>query len=251
MKTLVRGVLRRLGYDIVAMPKPPRSRCRALGGHEQLLTDLGARGFSPKVILDVGANRGEWATMAAPIFPEAVFILIEPQPEMHESLTRFVQGHPGSVLHPVAAGSEDTTLPMTIWPDRDGSTFIFTEQEARAANCERRDMPIRTIDAMIGERDLPMPALAKLDIQGFELEALRGARTLLGQTEVFVLEVSFFVSDARGTDFAAVVRFMDDAGYKLYDFCGFLPRPHDGALGQADAVFVRKEGYFRRHLGWN
>jgi FkbM family methyltransferase len=251
MKEIVRQLLRRVGYEIVATPKAPRSRCRALGGHQQFLHDMRGRGFSPNVILDVGANRGEWARMAAAEFPNAKFILIEPQPEMHDALRSFLAAKPGSVLHAVAAGAEETTLPMTILPGGDGSTFVLSEQEALAARYERRAMPVRTIDAILRESDMPPPELAKLDIQGFEIPALQGASMLMGMTEVFVLEVSFFVPESRGTDFAAVVRFMNDAGYKLYDFCGFLPRPFDHALGQADAIFVRKDGFFRRHLGWS
>jgi FkbM family methyltransferase len=250
MKGFARSVFRALGYEIVAVPSQPRSRCRAIGGHERLLRDFRARGFLPSVILDVGANRGEWARMAATVFPESAFILIEPQFEMHAHLESFVRSHPQSFLHRVAVGAEEDILPMTIWPGGDGSTFLFSEAEARAANCERRDIRVRTINNLLPETHLGTPEFAKLDIQGFEIEALKGASSLMGVTEVIVLEVSLFIPESRGADFAVVVQFMNDNGYKLYDFCGFLPRPHDGALGQVDAVFVRSEGRFRTHLRW-
>src|SRR6266436_4167158 len=81
-----------------------------------------------------------------------------------------------------------------------------------------------------------IPDLVKLDVQGFELEALKGATQLFGRTEVFIMETPVFHE---------VVQFMADRGYLTYDFPGFLRRPRDGALGQCGVCFVRENSPLR------
>ena len=95
-----------------------------------------------------------------------------------------------------------------------------------------------------------MPDLMKLDVQSFELEALKGASSTFGKTAAYILEVSFFsfyVPEAPV--FNEVVYFMKQRGYVAYDFAGFQRRPLDGALGQCDICFVQENGVFRT-LGW-
>ena len=94
-----------------------------------------------------------------------------------------------------------------------------------------------------------MPEIAKFDIQGFELEALRGASALFAGTEIIILEVSMFSSE-RKPGLATMVEFMDKRGFRAYDFCGFLRRPLDGALGQTDIAFARSDGVLRNSKMW-
>jgi hypothetical protein len=39
---------------------------------------------------------------------------------------------------------------------------------------------------------------------------------------------------------------MKDRGFVVYDICGFVQRPLDGALAQVDLAFVKENGHFRK-----
>jgi len=93
--------------------------------------------------------------------------------------------------------------------------------------------------------------LVKLDIQGFELEALAGASSLYGETEVFIMETSLFAFLPNNPTTLDCMVFMQEKGYALYDITDFLRRPYDGALGQVDLAFVKEDGYLRRSLEWS
>ncbi len=223
---------------------------RPVGDMQLFLEDVAARGFKPSHILDVGANYGHWSRIAKAAFPNAAFTLIEPQVEMTFHLEKFCAETPCSRWVNAGAGPRDEQRALTIWPDLAGSSFVPTANEAEEYGKDQRVVPVRTIDSILAESELPIPDLVKMDIQGFELEALRGAGMLLGCTELFILEVSFFNFSANQPSSVEVIEYMHDHGYVPYDFCGFLRRPFDGALGQADVAFAKDNGALRASARW-
>lgn len=241
---------RRLGVDLIRFD-------RKAGGTERppvadmttILEDLKARGLECSSIMDVGANCGNWSRIAAKVFPLAKFILIEPLAELQKQLESFCEEHPGSRLVLAGAGSKSGELPLKVMPNISASSLILNE-EFEQARGELRPTQIVTIDSLISS-GVPIPALVKLDIQGYELEALKGASLLFGTTDVFILEVSFFpFRSPKRVILHDVVRFMLERDYVCYDFAGFLRRPLDGALAQADVVFVKRDGFLRSSSRW-
>jgi FkbM family methyltransferase len=224
---------------------------KAVGRMDTLLEDLRDRGLRCAVIFDVGAHRASWSRMAQQIFADAHFTLIEPLLEMQEELEHFCVEHPGSRYFLAGAGARKGELTLTIPDDLAGSSFLPAPDENQLTDGRQRIVPIITIDDVIAQSP-PIPDLMKLDIQGFELEALKGASTTFGRTAAYILEVSLFsFSDVPGMpEFYEVVRFMKERGYVVYDFPGFLRRPLDGALGQCDVCFVEENGRFRTSHDW-
>jgi FkbM family methyltransferase len=90
------------------------------------------------------------------------------------------------------AGAREEKLVQTIWEDRAGSSFLPPAKEELLRCGKQREVDIVTVDRLLESRGLAAPDLVKLDIQGFELEALKGAGSLFGRTEVFIIEVSLF-----------------------------------------------------------
>jgi hypothetical protein len=98
---------------------------------------------------------------------------------------------------------------------------------------------------------VPVPDLVKLDVQGFELEVLRGAPSLFGGTELFVVETSLFAFLPGLPLLGEAIEFMAARGYEVYDLAGRIFRPVDGALAQLDVAFARRRGVLRRHDLWS
>lgn len=249
LKGLAKRSLMALGYDPQRADRhaPPADPKRPIGDMRRFLEDLKARGLGVTSIADVGANRGDWARMALALFPDAHCLLLEPQAEMKIELEALC--HKSNKIKWIMAGvgAENGSLALSIWADVNGSSFI---QGAKDHAVETRTLPIYTLDELYKNEAPPKPTIVKIDVQGFELEVLKGAKTLMGQTEVFILEASLYPFLAGVPMVHELMAFMADHGYYLYDVAGWMRRPHDGALGQLDLVFAREKGVLRHSNVW-
>jgi FkbM family methyltransferase len=257
MKRIIKRILRSTGYEITKANSNIRSGIgsdkRPVGSMKFLLEDLKQRGLNCNTILDIGANNASWSRMAKKIYPDASFCLIEPQIEMEDSLYGFCREFDDSIYFLAGAGAKKDTLTLTIWDNLTGSSFLPKPDDKLKAAGKQREIEIITIDDLLNASKLNTPELIKLDIQGFELEALKGAEKTFGSTEVYILEVALFsFDDVPGQPILSdVVNFMLERDYVAYDFPGFLRRPLDGALGQVDICFVKKNGFLRKSNDWS
>ena len=94
-------------------------------------------------------------------------------------------------------------------------------------------------------------ALLKLDLEGHEAVALRGAARLLAVVEVVVSEVQFFpISDNGRPVFADMAGLLRGRGFELYDFACLAPRPRDLRLRMGDVVFARRDSSLLADRSW-
>jgi hypothetical protein len=93
--------------------------------------------------------------------------------------------------------------------------------------------------------------MAKIDAEGFDLEVMRGSQKLLGVTEIFFLEVPLFDSWTSGQSFHSMLAFMHEHCYELYEFTGWIRRPHDEALYLVEIAFAKGSGVLRAYSDWD
>ena len=205
------------------------------------------RGFHPETILDVGAHLGEWSRMAKSVFPKAEVILVEPQAEMQPFLDRFCARFPGSRWFQVGAGAEAGERTLFVSNDPAASSFLPSSE---APGGEKRVLEVQTINRIIGQHNLRVPDLIKIDVQGGEIEVLDGASACFGSTTVFVVEASLFEFHAGQPIFHEIVYYMAERGYVTYDLVNLNRRPLDGALGQVDICFAKEDSKLRSNSRW-
>lgn len=247
IKRTIKNFLENLGYEIWHKSVLP-----ATGSMDRFLIHLRNRGLSCLSVLDIGANRGQWSREVKPIFPNAKFYLIEPQIEMKESLEKFCLDYPNSTYFLVGAGSVPGEAILTVWPGerKEASTFTIPESpdlfyQGKNSLAEQRRLSIVTIDSLIEQEKITLPEFVKLDVEGFELEVLKGASKLFGYVEVFIMEVMLLPSEALPPMFHEVIAFMAERNYVVYNFPGFGHRDSDQALALMNVAFVKKDSFLR------
>ena len=259
MKKIIKKLLEFGGYQLKKMEVKkdpaiePGSAARPVGSMQFLLQDLKQRGLQCHSILDVGANDTSYSRMVWEIFPASNFFLIEPLSEMEQNLKAFSAQNKNAVYFLAGAGAKKDILTITVFEELAGSSFVPLPTETLKQQGKQRLIEIITIDDLIETNKISIPQLIKLDIQGFELEALKGAQKTFGITEVYIIEVALFPYN-ESPDLPVlsdVINYMLLKDYVVYDFPGFLRRPFDGALGQCDICFVKKNGFLKKYNGWS
>ncbi len=243
IKQALKGLLRRTPYRIVRAHQLNR-----FDAIYEMLSELKNRGFCPARIIDGGANIGNFSRNARHVFPNAEIDLIEPQPACYDALKRFERENNFFVHHfaLVAESSPGQTISLAVDPNG----ITTGAHIALPSTINTADVPTVTLDqlldAQIGNQDR---VFIKLDLQGYELEALKGASNVLRKTEVILTEVSFF-SQVYEPSISQVIRFLDGRGFFLYEIAALSPRSRDGRARQGDFIFVHRDSILMADNSW-
>jgi len=192
-------------------------------------------------IVDIGANRGQFALAAREYCPTATIFSFEPLQEPAAVYCEVFAGDRGATLHRVAIGPSVESKQMHI-SARDDSSSLLLISPAQVANFPgteeigTQDVLVSPLDKFISSEDLVRPALLKLDVQGFELEALLGCESLLDNFDVIYCECSY-VELYSGQKLASdIVAWLSLRGFELTGIYNPVYADSGQAL-QADFMF--------------
>jgi FkbM family methyltransferase len=196
-------------------------------------------------IIDVGANKGQFALFARARFPAAELHCFEPLAEPFAVCSRLFRADSAAHLYQFAAGARDEVREIHIARRADSSSLlgISARQTSRFPGTEeagRQLVEVRSLDHVSALSRLPRPTLLKVDVQGFELEVFRGAQRLLSEAIDTVLVECSFVDFYDGQPlFDQVYCFLRRSGYALR--AGRISAAaSDGSWEQGDFVFQRQ-----------
>jgi FkbM family methyltransferase len=213
------------------------------------LANLKANGFAPRTVIDVGAWIGDWTEHVHAIFPDAAFLMVEANPDKRPSLEAIAARLGPSVRLRMALLGPESRAGVPFYAMEAGSSVL---PENTTFDRKRLALEMSTLDQVSGAATLEGPVLLKVDVQGYELEVLRGGAQTLARAEVVLLEVSLLEYNQGAPLMPEVVAFMDSAGFVPYDVCGQFRRETDAALCQIDIMFVRRDSALRaKKVFWN
>lgn len=183
--------------------------------------------LSPATVIDVGVAGGTGGLYQA--FPDAHLVLIEPLEEFQESLSELAGRHGGEYLL-TALGAAEGTSTMHIHRTRSMSsimTGVGAEQDE-----ERREVPVTTLDKLVAEREWHPPFGLKLDVEGYERFVIRGAESMLKQTQFVIAELSIRPRFTDDWTIGQFIELMRSHGFEVADIL-------DATRAYADVRFVR------------
>jgi FkbM family methyltransferase len=200
--------------------------------------------FDPgtRTVLDVGASRGQFAVLAAGLFPQARIVCFEPLPGPRAAIEKVLGDRVEIVGAAVGSRSGPASLNISARDDSSSLLPIGERQQAEfpgTGASGTAEVEVITLDEWLST-PLERPCLLKMDVQGFELAALRGATRTLASVDEALIECSF-VELYEGQPLAGeVIAHMSDAGFRLSGVHGMV-YSGDGSSVQADFFFRRQE----------
>jgi len=201
-------------------------------------------GLDCDLIIDVGANRGQFSLISRMIKPDVPIMAFEPIPDEAAIYRRVTTGLNLIKLHPMALGEKTCEAEIHISQSADSSSLLpigelQTKMFPLTNEVGTLTVPVKMLDDFRSEWEKYSRILLKIDVQGFELSVLKGAiHTLVNCTYVYVecSETELYVGQAL---YREVFAFLSERGF------GVRSRYNevlvDGKLIQADYLFARHD----------
>jgi FkbM family methyltransferase len=197
--------------------------------------------------VDGGAYLGDFSADIRRYFPSAQVYAFEPQKDsfrkLSERMKSLPQIHSFNYALGAASGQKElykTVSPLShslLQPTAEGLLY-FRDYHAPKGS---ETVTLIRLDDFLLKQKLPPPDILKLDLQGYELEALKGLGGFLSEVRLIYLEVSFVEIYQAGPLFCDVSQYLGASGFSLRQFYGLVTSPLDGRLLYGDAVFVNKK----------
>jgi FkbM family methyltransferase len=239
VKQIIKAIIAQTPYRVVR--NRDQNRFQAI---DFSLRNMKHRGFCPRIVIDGGAHLGSFSMAAKQVFPDATFHLVEPQPACHDTL-RVLCEKESFVLHECALADRVGKIGLSVTTEPCTGAHIVPNSDD-----ETTTVSMCTLDALFKRRiSAHDRTMLKLDLQGYELHALRGGSMVLHSIEVILTEISFF-AQAYEPRIVDLMNFLDSSGFQFYDIAAISGRRRDNRAHQGDFVFARKGSQLLEDTRW-
>jgi len=185
-------------------------------------------GIPINAILDVGVLTGTPELMAA--FPDKPHLLFEPIAEWYPKIKQaYTAKNLTFELFEMAISNKDGSINLETATVRKELAVTHARITSSEAGSNLRSVVTRRLDTLLPELPYSAPYLLKLDVDGAELDILEGAKGILYQCNIIVIEANIKNLPLR-------VEAVSKAGFTLFDIVDFCY--YDGRLRQVDLVFT-------------
>jgi FkbM family methyltransferase len=161
-------------------------------GEGWLLQRLAAT--SPRVILDVGANRGDYARLALAACPQARVLAFEPIPAVFHKLQANLGQDERADLFCLALADQNGPLTFDFDPTNTGNTTAVQGVQASVHGLKRMEKIIalgRSLDSFCFEHKIDAIDLLKIDVEGFEASVLRGGAQMIAESRISCIQLEY------------------------------------------------------------
>lgn len=240
---MARNLLGRFGYAGVDLRKDVGTGMLLPGHVRSLLENLRIN-----CVLDVGANRGQYATMLRHFGYTGRIVSVEPLPDVYEELSRAASSDSNEwrTLN-VALGAEEGIKQFNVYSARDLSSFLSPAADMGDAVLGSdivavRNVRVTTVDRILGEAvsgiDSPRVFL-KMDTQGYDVEVINGAMESLGSILALQTELSVIPLYERMPNYVAALAHFHALGFTPTGFFNVVGHRLTRRTIEFDAILVR------------
>lgn len=217
-----------------------KHRVAASVEHEAVLRLLG----HIDLIVDIGANRGQFSLLGRHCYPTTRIISFEPLPSPAQTYCSVFAADERVTLFQSAIGPKQGNVPIHISARDDSSSLLpisdlQVQTFSGTAEVGTTFVAVAPLSKFLQADDIVGRSLLKIDVQGFEYEALQGCKCLLHRFTYILCECSF-VELYSGQQLApTVISWLASQGFLIKGM--YNPYYDSNGLSiQADLLFERQ-----------
>jgi len=214
--------------------------CRSASSFDLIRSKL-INNYGITVAIDGGANSGQWALNFQKKNKNILLHSFEPINELFNRLEQLADGNSDWYVHNFALGSIQEKSKIYLASNDFMSSSILKPAEHLSAFPkikfgDSQEISIRRLDSFsFGENNSLI--LLKLDVQGFEFEALKGAERILNRIAVIEIETSFWPMYEGEKSHSEILIWLENLGFNVY-FIGQPLIDESGRIGYLDCLLV-------------
>jgi FkbM family methyltransferase len=197
------------------------------------------------LVLDVGANTGQFARQCRAAGYRGKIISFEPSAAAHASLLHSAASDPlWSVADRMALGAANGETEINIAVNSYSSSILpmldaHLSAAPNSAYLQKEKVPLRRLDDVLATTAPGHNIFLKLDVQGYESQVLAGATYLLPHTIAVQLEMSLLPLYEGETLMPRMCTTLTAKGFNLFDLEPSFRDSATGRLLQVDGIFTR------------
>lgn len=200
------------------------------------------QGLSPELVIDIGANLGQFTLLAMIDWKPREILAFEPLSSAGKKFRKAFGRSPNIVFYQTAIGSEQSEQVMHISRKSDCSSLypvgaLQSDGFPGSDEVGTESVGVAPLELFVSQADLEQRnVLVKIDVQGYELKVLSGLEPILGGLDLILVELSFerlYEGQPLAYD---VIGWMTDHGWSIKRV-GTASVNSEGRAVQSDFLF--------------
>jgi FkbM family methyltransferase len=204
--------------------------------------DLTRIGLSkPTVVFDVGAHLGQTSLHFRKCFPSASIHSFEPVFENFKELQSNTRHKKKIHTNYLALGASKDTVKMAKGSSNQ-THQVDCNNGKSLKNESTPSVRMETIDSYMLQHQIPQIDLLKIDVEGYELEVLRGANHAItnGQVKIILAECDFDSKDMQHTTFNDLWSHLKDKKFSFFGLYDVIHYENFQGIGYCNALFIQR-----------
>jgi FkbM family methyltransferase len=212
-------------------------------------------GEKARTVIDVGAYLGETAHWFSVLFPNATVWAVEPFPESFAKLALKSSNKlkPFNFAVTNFDGSVElyyNSIPHTsgIYPINSESSDSLSvaqqgESGAAAVNSSVGSVMVdaRSLNSFVAEQNIQEIDLLKIDVQGAEVDVLKGSGQILNRVAVVLIEISLYDYYEKSSTIGDVESYLSPHGFSLWSVTDISNNPMNGRTDWVELLYVNSK----------
>lgn len=197
------------------------------------------------IIFDLGANRGDTVEKYLELFPKAEIHAFEPFPLSFEILSKRYQNDKRVILNNIAVSDHNNKSTLYVNKNVDTNSLLKPQKtglssDKQVANVDTIEINNTTLTKYCENKKIETIDILKMDIQGGELNVLKGGKELLSKNKIdLIYSEAYFIEQYENQPlFFEIATHLLSNNYLLQDI--YSPIYGNQALAWCDVIFIKK-----------